>query len=93
MDMIVKQAGGGRWKLIDLLGRDVGDVVKSGERFDVHPSEHGGDAMLETDLGPFHTLDDALAAIERHTRGLCRLEAEEPSGAPRTEDSNQRLET
>jgi hypothetical protein len=88
MDMKVKPLGNGRWILIDLLGREIGDVLEVDERFKINPNGHGVEALRGAALGPFQCLDDALAEIERHTRGLCRLELAETKGTTASEKLN-----
>jgi hypothetical protein len=63
------------WLLTDLLGRSMG-VIRTTERaaFLVEPEGNAGVTMTGMRCGPFHTLDEALTAIETHTRGVCRRE-------------------
>ena len=61
------------WLLTDLLGRSMGRVVEEppGE-FRIEPAGQARHTMESMKRGPFETLDDALAEIERVTRGTCR---------------------
>lgn len=61
------------WRLTDLLGRSMG-VIKAteGGTFVVEPDGNAVATMDGMGRGPFHSLDDALAAIETRTRGVCR---------------------
>ena len=74
MDLIVTPAGDGKvWHLMDLLGRSMGSIAKvSATQFTIHPGGHALETMVGIEHGPFASLDDALAAIEKHTRGVCR---------------------
>ena len=74
MDVVVTARKSGRvWQLADLLGRSMGYIsqsARSGVR--IVPSGHAVETMAGMKLGPFASLDAALAEIERHTRGVCR---------------------
>ncbi|PZO01416.1 MAG: hypothetical protein DCF30_07380 [Hyphomicrobiales bacterium] len=61
------------WLLTDLLGRSMGRVAEepAGE-FRIEPAGQALQTMESMKRGPFATLDDALAEIERFTRGTCR---------------------
>lgn len=61
------------WLLTDLLGRMMGQVTEgpAGE-FRIEPAGQALKTMEAMKRGPFKTLDDALAEIERFTRGTCR---------------------
>jgi hypothetical protein len=61
------------WMLTDLLGRSMGRVAEepAGE-FRIEPAGQALQTMKSMKRGPFVTLDDALAEIERFTRGTCR---------------------
>ena len=76
MDLIVARADGGEWTLTDLLGRMMGTIVecKPGG-LAIHPEGRAVEAMAGLKPGPYASVDDALAAIERHTRGVCRRKA------------------
>ena len=61
------------WLLTDLLGRSMGRVVEESPiGFRIEPAGQGLQTMEAMKRGPFGTLDDALAEIERFTRGTCR---------------------
>jgi hypothetical protein len=63
----------GSWRLTDLLGRSMGTIVpETPDRFVIRPEGHAVETMEGMRLGPYHSLDAALAAIESHTRGVCR---------------------
>ena len=64
------------WRLTDLLGRSVG-LIRTTEVGDflVEPEGKAQAAITGMRCGPFGSLDDALAAIETHTRGACRRES------------------
>ena len=74
MDVIVTPTDDGRaWNLTDLLGRSMGQITEaSPQHFTVHPAGHAVKTMAGIERGPFTSLDAALAAIEKHTRGVCR---------------------
>ena len=74
MDVIVTPTGDSRaWNLTDLLGRPMGRIEEaSAQQFTVHPAGHAVETMAGIERGPFPSLDAALAAIEKHTRGICR---------------------
>lgn len=74
MDVTVDRAAGGEgWTLKDLLGRSMGTVAEGPpSRFTIRPEGHALETMEGINLGPHASLDDALAEIERHTRGVCR---------------------
>ena len=40
--------------------------------FTVDPDGHALETMAGMKTGPFSSLDDALAEVEKHTRGVCR---------------------
>ena len=74
MDITVTPGEGGVWHLTDLLGRSMGHIRKVTDgKFILTPAGQALDTMSEMKLGPFYTLDEALAQIETHTRGVCRL--------------------
>jgi hypothetical protein len=65
---------GNSWGLTDLLGRDMGRVTETRPGvFKIKPAGNAletiGDAITSR---PYPSLDSALAAIEEHTRGVCR---------------------
>jgi hypothetical protein len=74
MDLIVARTGdGGEWTLTDLLGRTMGLITQSEARtFTIEPAGPAVEPMTGLRPGPYPSLDEALAAIERHTRGVCR---------------------
>jgi hypothetical protein len=73
MDLIVAQADDGdAWLLTDLLGRPMGQVKFGEQTFTIEPAGQALVPMKGLRAGPYASLDEALAAIERHTRGVCR---------------------
>jgi hypothetical protein len=61
------------WTLTDLLGRDMGSVREAGPGiFKIQPEGHAIETMAALVSKSYASLDDALAAIEEHTRGVCR---------------------
>jgi hypothetical protein len=73
VDGLVKAAGT-VWQLTDLLGRSMGSIVENAShQFTVYPEGHAVETMAGIHQGPHASLDAALAEIERHTRGVCRL--------------------
>jgi hypothetical protein len=73
MDVIVTKSPDGHWAMADLLGRDMGKVSEI--RPGVFMIQPAGNAMVTLDAlrsTSFASLDEALAAIEEHTRGQCR---------------------
>ena len=74
LDITVTPTGDGRaWTLTDLLGRPMGRITEaSAQQFTIHPDGHARETMAGIEPGPFASLDAALAAIEKHTRGVCR---------------------
>jgi hypothetical protein len=75
MDITVKAAGDGtKWELIDLLGRSMGTITKSGSEFTIVLSDHAIKTTKLLARGTYTSLDMALAEIEKHTRGTCRLD-------------------
>lgn len=74
MDVIVTLTeGGAAWELTDLLGRSMGFITAGpGDLFTIHPQGHAVETMAGMKTGPHPSLDAALAAIEMHTRGVCR---------------------
>jgi hypothetical protein len=53
------------------------------QQFTIHPDGHARETMAGIEQGPFASLDAALAAIEKHTRG--RLPAPSGRGSPMIE--------
>jgi len=74
LDVIVTPTDDGRaWNLTDLLGRPMGRITEaSAKQFTIHPEGHALETMAGIEHGPFASLDAALTAIEKHTRGVCR---------------------
>ena len=71
--MVTRDAEGGGWTMSDLLGRSMGRIQPdSTERYTIAPEGFASETMKGMPLGPFASVDDALAEIERHTRGVCR---------------------
>ena len=72
--MIVTPAtDSGMWNLTDLLGRSMGHVAEvTAGQFRISPDGKAVETMAGINQGPYASLDDALAAIETHTRGVCR---------------------
>jgi hypothetical protein len=88
MDITVKpENNGATWQLIDLLGRSMGIISHSQEGFTVLPGGHALQTMRGMNIGPFRSLDEALAEIEKHTRGTCRMAANPATAIP-TDDLN-----
>jgi hypothetical protein len=77
MDLIVaRMAEADGWSLTDLLGRSMGSVIgEAGRALMIQPAGHAIETMRGIRLGPYASLDEALAEIERHTRGVCRRDA------------------
>ena len=79
MDVMVTRAADAwnAWTLTDLLGRPMGRITEYlGPRFIIEPSERMRSVMKKVAPGPHPSLDAALAEIEKHTRGVCRLAAQ-----------------
>ena len=74
MDVIVTPSNDARaWNLADLLGRSMGSIEEtSAKEFVIQPDGHAVETMASIRRGPYASLDTALAAIEKHTRGVCR---------------------
>ncbi len=73
MDLIVARTSDGDWALTDLLGRTMGLIAESETQvFTIRPAGPAIEPMTGLRPGPYSSLDEALAAIERHTRGVCR---------------------
>ncbi|GLK54293.1 hypothetical protein GCM10008170_03120 [Methylopila capsulata] len=79
MDVMVKPVDGrDEWLLTDLLGRPMGVIrVTDTGALLIEPDGNARMTMTGMRCGPFPSLDEALAAIETHTRGVCRREAGE----------------
>jgi hypothetical protein len=76
MDITVRRTGGeGTWNLEDLLGRPMGSITEyPPKNFRIHPGGNAAETMQGLSPGPYASLDAALAAIEAHTRGVCRMD-------------------
>ena len=74
MDVIVTPTADGTvWSLTDLLGRPMGRIVETSlKQFTIQPDGRALETMAGIEHGPFASLDDALAEIEKHTRGACQ---------------------
>ena len=73
MDVIVTQMPDNSWGLTDLLGRDMGRVTEiSAGAFMIQPAGNAIETLAAIISPKYASLDDALAAIEQHTRGVCR---------------------
>ena len=79
MDIIVRPLREEKtWMLTDLLGRAMGVVVEEHpDTFAIRPAGNAAETMHGIRLGPFGSLDQALAAIGTH-RGVCRHEGMMP---------------
>ena len=77
VDVIVRaEEGETVWRLTDLLGRSMGNIVENAShQFAIYPEGHAVETMAGLDQGPHASLDAALAEIERHTRGVCRTQS------------------
>jgi hypothetical protein len=74
MDIIVKQSNSTTWVMIDLLGRPMGEVVEQPKgEFTIAPCGSAIGTTSGLKLSSFSSLDAALAEVERHTRGRCRM--------------------
>jgi hypothetical protein len=74
MDVTVTPAADGKtWLLTDLLGRDMGCVAETETKvFLIKPAGLAISTMGRITTEKYESLDEALAAIEIHTRGVCR---------------------
>jgi hypothetical protein len=71
LDLTVTPADDG--KAWTLLGRPMGRITEaSAQQFTIHPDGHARETMVGIEQGPFASLDAALVAIEKPTRGVCR---------------------
>jgi hypothetical protein len=74
LDVTVTPTNGKVWNLTDLLGRSMGCITEtSDQQFTIYPAGHALETMVRMSHGPYISLDAALAAIEKYTRGVCRL--------------------
>jgi hypothetical protein len=61
------------WGLTDLLGRDMGHITESKPgAFLLRPAGNAVETFAAIMSKEYVSLDSALAAIEEHTRGVCR---------------------
>lgn len=75
---VTRKPDGAAWLLTDLLGRAMGYVEDRAEgEFMIYPAGQAIKTMQAMRLGPFRSLDAALAEIERFTRGTCRRVADD----------------
>jgi hypothetical protein len=74
MDVTVTPgANGETWALTDLLGRDMGCVAETAPGvFVIQPAGLAMGTLAAIISTKYDSLDQALAAIEKHTRGVCR---------------------
>ena len=74
MDVTVTAEPDGETRMLtDLLGRDMGRVEKLGVNiFMIRTAGHAVETMVALTSKSYTSLDAALAAIEEHTRGVCR---------------------
>ena len=74
MDVNVNAMSDGKsWSLTDLLGRDMGRVAQTQPGvFRIQPEGKAIATFAAIVSRSYRSLDDALAAIEEHTRGVCR---------------------
>ena len=80
MDVIVTQMPDNSWGLTDLLGRGMGRVSEiSAGAFMIQPAGNAIKTLAAITSPKYASLDDALAAIETHTRGVCRRAPSETS--------------
>jgi hypothetical protein len=71
--MVTPATDSALWDLTDLLGRSMGHVAEvTAGQFRISPEGKAVETMAGINQGPYASLDDALAAIETHTRGVCR---------------------
>lgn len=75
LDIIATPTDRGKaWDLTDLLGRSMGRIAEtSDQQLTIHPAGQALTTMAGLNHGPYVSLDAALAAVEKHTRGVCRL--------------------
>jgi hypothetical protein len=75
LDIIVTPTDDGKaWDLTDLLGRSMGRIAEtSDQQLAICPAGQALTTMAGMSHGPHISLDAALAAIEKHTRGVCLL--------------------
>ena len=74
MDITISPAGPAAWSLHDRLGRDIGRIEEDGAgELRITPSNRYALIVGAMHLGPFRTLDAALAYIEAFTHATCRM--------------------
>lgn len=75
LDVIVTPTDDGKaWTLTDRLGRSMGRIAEtSDQQLAIYPAGHALETMAGMAHGPYISIDAALAAIEKHTRGICQL--------------------
>jgi hypothetical protein len=75
VDVLVKRSvDADAWILSDRLGRDLGLITRVRQGFVVRPVPDT--ALSAVALRPFASLDDAMAEIATHAKGVCELSAE-----------------
>ena len=75
MDVLVSRGQGAKvWQLRDRLGRDLGLISWLPQGYFIRPVP--GTTLSAVALRPFATLDDAMAEIATHAKGVCELSAE-----------------
>jgi hypothetical protein len=81
--MVKPVSGRKEWMMTDLLGRTMG-LIRTTDGGDVRIEPDGKATATMTCMrcGPFASLDEALAMIETHTRGVCRREPGEAQAVP-----------
>jgi hypothetical protein len=78
LDIIVTRDGDATWKLADLLGRSMGYIEQSSaDEFTIQPEGQAVQTMKAIRYASYRSLNDALKAIETHTRGVCRHDSGE----------------
>jgi hypothetical protein len=61
------------WGMTDLLGRDMGTITETHPgAFKIRPAGKAVETFADIVSRSYPSLDSALAAIEEHTRGVCR---------------------
>lgn len=75
VDVLVKRSvDADAWILSDRLGRDLGLITRVRQGFVVRSVPDT--ALSAVALRPFASLDDAMAEIATHAKGVCELSAE-----------------
>ena len=71
--LLTPDSDGKTWRLTDLLGRSMGTIVEtSPAKFVLEPEGKARETMGTLPFHGYNSLDDVLARIEKHTRGVCR---------------------